>query len=459
MKKAIIVLLVFSMLITLTMGCDNSPKESVNPGNDVQDLGDYEFIIRGNDFVVGQSGVDPIKDELKTILQDIESESSCKITAQPDISREDIVAASMAGDNAGDIYYIDSGVLGPSIRSHKVIPLDDNRVVAAGLDPTDSNLFFPMFTETVNVYNKYWGVAMASKHLIPQFGLFLIYNKKLLTTSGISLDELTNKIKTYSWDFDTLISYCKQINLDIDGDGMNPAYNDDIWGLGNCSWGDEVYFCGGSFMVKNSDGKFTENITNQKTLDGLYYMQRVQFLENIRSYCGTGETNDAFRDGRVGFNWVSQSYISDSNGIGNMTDPIGVAPNPRGPTMEPGKYLIVVRNRRVMAIPTQNKNVTNTAVLMKKLGSRLNNDSWQDVYRDDYFRGDEENMDIFLNYVIKDYSIDYSELDPNIFETVKNSPMRMVWMSTTTPRQGVESSLPMLLNILESTINSYEPPK
>ena len=460
MKK--IALILSLLLLAGLLGCGSDETTPSNNGNTIipddydrpfENMDRYEFVI-SSDLFNAKSGADPISDEKLAIYDDIQKKMNCTITVIPNVDDSTITSAALSGEKFADFFQHSTRNYGAFARANYLIPFDSDEMKAAGMDTSDTERWFQPLTICANFWGTQWGGAMASKYIIPRFGSFAIYNKRLLAGIGYTEDKIVDMIKNYEWDCDVLISMAKAINKDTTGDGMDPNSDKDIWGLGDPPGGDAAYWFGSS-LASLKDGKYVIDIDSPEFQAGLDYSNKLFFAENITPNPVMDIKQDKmFAEGKIGIYFLVPNRLEKGGVLQNCMDDYGVLPPPLGNSQYSSeKYSMVMANTNVFFVPISNKNINKSVPIMNALSYRMNDDSWQDYFLNEYFYGDQQNLDIFLDYAIQNICFDVTGINDKILNWFKTSPLTLAALGSMSVKQAVESAIPPLQKIIDECLN------
>ena len=231
----------------------------------------------------------------------------------------------------------------------------DNRSLTTGMK---GNLFYDLSSITsIDWSNPKWDKAttdlttkdgrfygmrpMASE---PRGGVF--FNKRLLKEAGIDPETIYDLQKESKWTWETFEEMLKKTTRDLDNDGAFDTY-----GMANLS----TEFCylaamsnGTSYIGKDSNGKYFNNIGNDKTLEALSSAARMkQAYEKPQPEGANWDwMYAAFINGEVAFQ-VDQQYRVGN--IADMQDDWGFVCFPLGPNGD-GKYATLAQDN-IYVIP------------------------------------------------------------------------------------------------------------
>ncbi len=159
----------------------------------------------------------------------------------------------------------------------------------------------------------------------------LVFNKKMMTELGKSVDELNELTDNGGWTLDVMYEYGKDVTFDLNGDGKLD-YQSDRFNLS--SWMMDVpfslyYGANGNFVtIVDGTPELTytaEQVTN--IYDKIYKViieQQAYFVTDINMYA---TTYDVFTAGRAMFVDMCLSKITTF--LSEMDDPYGILPIPK----------------------------------------------------------------------------------------------------------------------------------
>lgn len=170
-----------------------------------------------------------------------------------------------------------------------------------------------------------------------------VFNKKMLTELGKSVDELNELTDNGGWTLDKMYEYGKDVTFDLNGDG-NIEYTSDRFNL--TSWMMDVpyslYYGAAGNFVTIIDGTpeltyTTEQVTNiYEKIFKVISEQKAYYVTDANLYATCYEV---FHSGRSLFCDVTLSKITGF--ISDMEDPYGILPIPKYDENQP-EYLSFV---------------------------------------------------------------------------------------------------------------------
>ena len=159
----------------------------------------------------------------------------------------------------------------------------------------------------------------------------LVFNKKMLTELGKSVDELNELTDNGGWTLDMMYEYGKDVTFDLNGDGKID-YSSDRFNL--TSWMMDVpysmyYGAAGNFVtVVDGTPELTYTVAQVTGIYEKIYKiiveQNAYYVTNAAEYPTTYEV---FHSGRALFCDITLSKITDF--VSDMEDPYGILPMPK----------------------------------------------------------------------------------------------------------------------------------
>lgn len=159
----------------------------------------------------------------------------------------------------------------------------------------------------------------------------LVFNKKMLTELGKSVDELNELADNGGWTLDAMYEYGKDVTADLNGDSKID-YTTDRFSL--TSWMMDVpyslYYGAGGNFVTMVDGSpeltyTAEQVTN--IYEKIYKVIIEQNAYYVTTESQYATTYDVFREGRAMFCDITLSKITTF--VSEMDDPYGILPIPK----------------------------------------------------------------------------------------------------------------------------------
>lgn len=170
-----------------------------------------------------------------------------------------------------------------------------------------------------------------------------VFNKKMLTELGKSVDELNELTDNGGWTLDAMYEYGKDVSFDLNGDGKL-EYTSDRFNL--ASWMMDVpfslyYGASGNFVtIVDGTPELTytaEQVTNiYEKIYKVIVEQQAYFVTDLNQYA---TTYDVFTAGRALFCDMTLGKITTF--LSEMDDPYGILPVPKYDTNQP-EYLSFV---------------------------------------------------------------------------------------------------------------------
>lgn len=180
----------------------------------------------------------------------------------------------------------------------------------------------------------------------PRTGVF--FNKRLLKENDIDPEEIYELQRTHQWTWDKFVEYMEKLTKDTNADGVMDQYGVVI---GTDLWDAALVSNKGSYIEKDANGKYYNNLESENTLEALVWADMIREKYNMPNP-GDAETwdyfKDAFRNGLVPM-LINQAYFAGQlkSGVKDpetgdyinppMEDEFGFVAFPMGPKSG-GKY-------------------------------------------------------------------------------------------------------------------------
>jgi len=277
-----------------------------------------------------------------------------------------------------------------------------------------------------------WGVRWSGPYDVCEFGWCIYFNKQYVSEAGVS--DLYQVVRDGDWTWDYYLELAEKLTLDKDKDGTT-----DIYGNGTFAYGSEVFTNGGYIVSEKSDG------TYEVTLDDPLCIEALQFTQDLvtggsTSPLGYGDVHRAFNEGKVAMVWGEQWNTSAGDLNFQTTDiEYGLLPMPKGPDID--HYVNVLGGVRCNCIYACNANIKDVATVLAVMGQYFTDENWAESYCEQELQGDEEALEMVLDYIWPNTVVDYSWCD---WEVVCNQKFRnAIYLPITrgegTPTQLVEA--------------------
>ena len=276
------------------------------------DLGGMEIIIR--DWWSPEDPGDPTNDyeeALNDYHEEIMKKYNFKIK-QVAISDwgsciEDFVVYTMCGgDDTNYVFTLrDDPALTNAMYNGLMYDLSKLDCLDFSSEKFTRNMLHDKYSVGNSIYACYAGISE------PREGVF--FNKKVLKEAGIDPDDIyeAQKNGTWTWDmFEELMDKCQR---DTDGDGI-----DDVYGLAvsdSYIVAPAVFSNGGSFIKKDKNGKFVNNVKSDETIEALKWSIDIlsKYADHRPEDAAWDYYLEDFGSGETAF-CIDQEYQATGNG-------------------------------------------------------------------------------------------------------------------------------------------------
>jgi len=160
----------------------------------------------------------------------------------------------------------------------------------------------------------------------------LYFNKRLVQEAGIDPEQLYDWQLTGEWTWAKLEEVLAQVQRDVDRDGIIDVY-------GMAQQASDIYKCavvvnGGSFIGKDDNGKFYNNLENPATIEALNWAVDVRAKYEMPQPADSAWNwyFEEFMNGNAAF-MTGQAYMAGQD-LRDMIDDIGCLAFPMGPNSD-----------------------------------------------------------------------------------------------------------------------------
>ncbi len=443
-KRAIAIILGLIMILTAFVGCgktdDDKPKETTVA--EAKTFGGREFTIGGGHLHqqwVARPDESELEAEKQAIYDKFEADLDIKleIIGIPGIHDQEAMYTSlMSGDMPADVVATKMATWLPLAIKGLILPLDDARLVEGGMNVNDPECFFQPFTQAHKHNGKVYAAMWNGSHFLGEFGWCIFFNKQLISEAGE--DNLYQVVRDGKWDWDYFRQLAKKATVDLDKDGEAESY-----GVGTFGYGTELLTKpGAEFFHFDADGKVTVALNSAAALEALEFTRQFAYLDKIRHPEGYGDVHRAFTAGEVAMVWGEQ-WNSRADDFNFQTTDInfGLVPMPKAPGAE--HYTNALGGVYSCQIFSGHKDDTlkDIGYIFSELGRRFTNDDWKATYRDVDLRGDEEALEMVLDYIWPHTVLDYTWASDIVRENFRNNIYLPMTEGQGTAAQLVEKHL------------------
>ena len=402
------------------------------------DLAGYEFSIAdGGDFFPAMDENGNYKTVIEETLADellaLEEELGITIveTSLPDgNTTEVLIAAAMGSVKYADLIYKSQDDMWPVARVSGLTPMDDEKLVAAGLDATDSTRWYQPVQEWTYLFDHLWGLTVASEYVVPSTGFFVCFNKDLCASVGY--DDMYQLVRDGGWTWEVYRQIARETTKDTDGDGTN-----DIWGTGATAWGGESV-CNGVQYIGEVDGKWQCTIDSEAGVEALQFLVDMNYADQTRWDVGSGECRQAFANGTITFNWADMGHINGpGSALFDSNHDYGILPMPMGPRAT--EYASMTDTCRALWMQASNMDYEKTVAIMNEWALIVNDEEGFLSLLDDGRCRTEEDKEMLVNYVLPCYSLNLGCMSEEIWDLVDSGIISGVSYYGMTPQQAIES--------------------
>ncbi len=410
------------------------------------DLTGYNFTIAKGGYVMPKTDAEgnytnSLQEEYAGLIADLEAKLgiTMEVVSLPEGDGVEVLtAAAMGSVKYADLIYDSQNRYWPVGRVNGVIPMDDERLVNAGLDHTDATRWYQPAVKwtaiNMNGATHTYGVTVASKYVVAPTGYFVTFNKDICAAAGY--DDMYQLARNGEWRWDVYLEIAREATQDLDGDGVP-----DVWGTGATAWGNEV-ICNGVQFVGEKDGKWQMTIDSEAGVEALQFLYDMNYAEGTRWDVGSGECRTAFANGTIAFNWSEMGHINGpGQTIYESVHDYGILPMPMGPRAT--EYYSMTNKVSALFMQSTNSDYEKTVAIMNEWALIANDtESYLDVLDDGRCRT-EEDKEMMVEYIIPSLALNLGRISEAIWDQVDDNGegggmINEVSYNGGTPQQAIE---------------------
>lgn len=421
-----------------TAGTTAGTTEATTTEAPALDLAGYEFsIANGSKYFpkVDETGnyTDALQEALADELAALEEELGITIveTSVPgDSLTEALISAAMGSVKYADLIYSGQKNMWSVARVDGLMAMDGDKLVAAGLDATDSTRWYQPVQKWTYLFDHLWGLTVASEYVPAQTGFFVCFNKDLCASAGY--DDMYQLVKDGSWTWDVYRQIARETTKDTDGDGTN-----DIWGTGATAWGCEAV-CNGVQFIGEVDGKWQCTIDSEAGIEALQFLVDMNYADGTRWDVGSGECRQAFANGTITFCWADMGHINGpGSSLFDSNHDYGILPMPNGPRGT--DYASMTDGCDALWMQASNMDYEKSVAIMNEWALIVNDEeAYLDILDDGRCRT-EADKEMMVEYIIPNYSLNMGKMNDEIWDLVDSGIISGVSYYGMTPQQAIET--------------------
>jgi len=414
----------------------------------------YEFTIHGGSFfpATDDNGayVNAQAAELAEKLADLEAELDIKITKTDLGGRNDVLetltSCGLSGLKAADIIQCDQRSWLPPAKAGYILPVDGDKLVAAGLDYTDATRWYQVTTTCFNVFEHFWGLDVASKYVPVQSGYFVNFNHELVKAGGV--DDLYQVVRDKKWTWELYLDIAVKTTEDKDGDGLN-----DVWGTCATAWGNEAVSIGANYIGQDETGKWVFTMNSPEGIESLQFLYDMNYGTHTRHDESSGVCRQEFADGVGTFNWSTMGHIDqDTDQIRQSNHPFGNVPMPLGPRGT--EYVSPKDTLSLIVIQATNDNLDRTVDILNNWALVVNDpENYLDIL-DEGCCNSEEDKEMLKDYVFAKTSLCLFKVTDEISDLIDEGVISGTSYYQMTPQQALETYGDQIQAALDSFFNN-----
>lgn len=413
--------------------------------------------FNGRKFTISHDSYFPKKDEAGNFVSAVHEEWQAaydELEARLDIVLElttlegnvleNLTSAGMSGLVLADLVRAHQREYWPAAKANLILAVDGDELKNAGLNAFDETRWYVPAVEQSKLFDKHWGLTVASKYIAVPSGYFVNFNKELVASAGdYDLYQLTRDKK---WTWDVYRTIATAVTKDTTGDGVP-----DIWGTGATAWGNEAIANGVEFIGQDASGKWVSTINTPEGLRALQFLADINTNDGTRLDDKSGVVRQAFADGTIAFNWSQMGHINGpGQTIYESNHDYGIVPMPLGP--DATEYVSMQDNNNLLVIQASNSSELETVVAIANEWALVVNDTenYLEVLDDGRCRT-EADKEMMLNYILPNFKLNYAKMNDEIWDAVDEGIVSGVSYGGLTPSAAVEQFEP----VVNAALNSF----
>ena len=403
------------------------------------DVSGYTFRIMGSNDVFPKTNedgsyVNQNAQELAEKLEDLEEKLGITIEKLDGGSLEQVTTAALSGDLLADIIWMHQQGYWPAAKQNALLPLDDEKLVNAGLNYADETRWYQPAVKWTALFDKTWGLRVASKYVAAPTGYFVTFNKDICASAGYN--DLYQLVRDKKWTWDVYREIARKATKDTNSDGVP-----DIWGTGATAWGNEAISNGVQF-VGEVNGKWQMTIDSDAGIRALQFLYDMNYGDGTRLDEGSGKCREAFANGTIAFNWSTMGHIDGpTSSIFGANHDYGIIPMPMGP--DATEYYSMTDNNNAFVIQAAHKDLDKAVAILNEWALIVNDtESYLDILDDGRCRT-EEDKQMMVEYIFPAFTLNMGKMNDDVWSIVdENDDGRGIISDVSygghTPKQAVE---------------------
>lgn len=467
--RLIALLVVLLMSVALFAGCggDKNGGDSTTAGTTAPsatttapESTTEPITFNGREFTITHGSYFPSKDENGNFISALHEEwqqAYDELEERLDIKLEqatlegnvleNLTSAGMSGLKLADLIRAHQRDYWPAAKANLILAVDGDELKNAGLNAFDETRWYVPAVEQSKLFDKHWGLTVASKYIAVPSGYFVTFNKELVAEAGY--DDLYQMVRDKKWTWDVYRDIAIKVTKDTTGDGVP-----DIWGTGATAWGNEAISNGVEFIGQDASGKWVSTINTPEGIRALQFLYDLNFGDGTRLDEKSGICRQAFADGTIAFNWAQMGHINGPNEtIYNSIHDYGIVPMPLGP--DASEYVSMNDNNNLLVVQAAASSELDEIVAIANEWALIVNDteSYLEVLDDGRCRT-EEDKEMMINYILPNFKLNYAKMNHEIWDAVDEGIVSSVSYGGITPTAAIEEWEPVVNAALESFFGS-----
>ncbi|MBE6938344.1 MAG: extracellular solute-binding protein [Ruminococcaceae bacterium] len=359
---------------------------------------------------------------------------------------ETITTAAMSDTMLTDAIYAHQENFIPAARADFIYAVDGEELTSLGLDYSDATRWYQPTVTEVFVFDHYWGLDVASKHVDCRTGYFVNFNHDLVKSAGV--EDLYQLVRDKAWTWEVYMDVATKVTKDTNGDG---AF--DYFGTGATAWGCEAVSNGVNYIQTDDTGKWVVGVDSDAGREALQFLYDMNYGSATRLDEGSGTCRQAFADGFIAFNWSNMGHIgSPDQTIRQSNHAYGIVPMPLGPSAT--EYVSAHDDLDLLFIQKTNKELARTVDILNNWALVVNDtESYLEIL-DDGRCNTEEDKEMMVNYIIPNFCLVMMEITDDIYDPIDAGIISGVSYYQMSPAQAIETYASQIQAALDEFFNS-----
>lgn len=331
-------------------------------------------------------------------IEEVEKELGCtiKITNNFYVGMDSMSPLILSGKKVADIIAMMPRQITAMAGNNYIIDLKS----VNGINVKDSK-WNASYTKVATVNNKVYGLSFTKP---PEVRMCVIFNKTLLSNSGVDANGIYNLVRNKKWTFSKFAEYAKAATKTTNGKTTT-------WGVGGAPKYVTECLLGANNanLVTLSGNAAKATFSSQQSIDAIKFFDQLvntdksfmiaDGMRSISTYAASvPDYTNAFLKGKVAFLIEDSWVVNQKVKLGVKNFDWGVVPLPMGPNAS--GYVSPAENANLYCITSTNKDLAKTVKIFNALAEPAkgyeDDDWWLDEIQEDYFQSnDKDSLEMY----------------------------------------------------------------